>query len=83
MKSLRNHITRIHLNIPAEKKFACTFDGCDLKFANRFNLKKHTMTHMDVKPHECRYCGTAYASKGEFWMTFLGWSRWIMMICGS
>ncbi|KAG5666564.1 hypothetical protein PVAND_014582 [Polypedilum vanderplanki] len=65
LKSLKNHIMRIHLNIPPEKKFSCTFDGCSMKFAKRYNLKKHMMTHLDMKPHECQYCGTAYASKGD------------------
>ncbi|XP_070507607.1 zinc finger protein 271-like [Chironomus tepperi] len=65
MKSLKNHIMRVHMKIPPQKKFACTFDGCSLKFAAAFNLKKHMITHTDLKPHECQFCSNAYTSKGD------------------
>jgi DNA-directed RNA polymerase subunit RPC12/RpoP len=66
IKSLKHHITRVHLNIPVEKNYSCNIEGCNMKFEKSFTLKKHMMTHTSLKPHECTFCDNAYASKGEF-----------------
>ncbi|CAG9811826.1 unnamed protein product [Chironomus riparius] len=65
IKSLRNHIMRVHLKITPQKKYACPYDDCSLRFAAAFNLKKHMLTHTDLKPHECQFCPNAYTSKGD------------------
>lgn len=65
MKSLKAHLMRVHLNIPQERNFSCPYEGCTMRFARKFNLKKHMLTHVDHKPHVCNYCDAAYTSKGE------------------
>ncbi len=37
-----------------EKPFVCPFAGCDRRFPNSSDRKKHMMTHTDHKPFECR-----------------------------
>ena len=40
-----------------EKPFKCQFPGCDRRFPNSSDRKKHTMTHTHHKPFECRVPG--------------------------
>ena len=40
-----------------EKPFRCEFDGCDRRFANSSDRKKHSHVHTSDKPYNCRVGG--------------------------
>lgn len=40
-----------------EKPFKCEFDGCDRKFANSSDRKKHSHVHTSDKPYNCKVRG--------------------------
>lgn len=43
--------------LPGEKPFKCEFDGCDRKFANSSDRKKHSHVHTSDKPYFCKVRG--------------------------
>ncbi|GBM25731.1 Zinc finger protein ZIC 4 [Araneus ventricosus] len=48
------------LKVPAgggEKPFKCEFDGCDRRFANSSDRKKHSHVHTSDKPYNCKIRG--------------------------
>ncbi|EJW81418.1 hypothetical protein WUBG_07674, partial [Wuchereria bancrofti] len=40
-----------------DKPFTCTHPGCDRKFANSSDRKKHMHVHTNDKPYECKING--------------------------
>ena len=56
---LKKHITA-HKN--ANKPKHCKH--CDYTNADPRNLKQHTCTHTDEKPHKCKFCGQGF----RFWV---------------
>nr|XP_054770629.1 zinc finger protein ZIC 4-like [Lytechinus pictus] len=42
---------------PGEKPFKCEFEGCDRRFANSSDRKKHSHVHTSDKPYNCRVRG--------------------------
>ena len=40
-----------------EKPFKCEFPGCDRRFANSSDRKKHSHVHTSDKPYNCRFKG--------------------------
>ncbi|KAG9349567.1 hypothetical protein JZ751_028015 [Albula glossodonta] len=60
MHELVNHVTVEHVGGPEqsrEKPFKCEFDGCDRKFANSSDRKKHSHVHTSDKPYYCKVRG--------------------------
>uniref|UniRef100_G1LCV4 C2H2-type domain-containing protein n=1 Tax=Ailuropoda melanoleuca TaxID=9646 RepID=G1LCV4_AILME len=45
------------INHIREKPFKCEFDGCDRKFANSSDRKKHSHVHTSDKPYYCKIRG--------------------------
>ncbi|MGH0144114.1 UNVERIFIED_CONTAM: hypothetical protein FKN15_011716 [Acipenser sinensis] len=45
------------LTDPGEKPFKCEFDGCDRRFANSSDRKKHSHVHTSDKPYNCKVRG--------------------------
>lgn len=43
-----------------EKPFKCEFDGCDRRFANSSDRKKHMHVHTSDKPYLCKMCDKSY-----------------------
>jgi len=43
-----------------ERPFACTFAGCEWRFARSDELSRHTRKHTGVRPYPCRMCGRAF-----------------------
>lgn len=43
--------------ILGEKPFKCEFDGCDRRFANSSDRKKHSHVHTSDKPYNCKVRG--------------------------
>lgn len=48
------------LNFAGEKPFKCEFDGCDRRFANSSDRKKHMHVHTSDKPYICKVCDKSY-----------------------
>uniref|UniRef100_A0AAY5K9T5 C2H2-type domain-containing protein n=1 Tax=Esox lucius TaxID=8010 RepID=A0AAY5K9T5_ESOLU len=40
-----------------EKPFQCEFTGCERKFANSSDRKKHSQVHTSAKPYDCKAHG--------------------------
>lgn len=47
-------------NSAGEKPFKCEFDGCDRRFANSSDRKKHMHVHTSDKPYICKVCDKSY-----------------------
>lgn len=47
-------------NPAGEKPFKCEFDGCDRRFANSSDRKKHMHVHTSDKPYICKVCDKSY-----------------------
>ena len=45
------------LTFSGEKPFKCDFDGCDRRFANSSDRKKHSHVHTSDKPYNCKVRG--------------------------
>ncbi|KAF2978587.1 hypothetical protein EK904_001358, partial [Melospiza melodia maxima] len=43
-----------------EKPFKCEFEGCDRRFANSSDRKKHMHVHTSDKPYICKVCDKSY-----------------------
>uniref|UniRef100_A0A3B3SWU5 Zic family member 2 (odd-paired homolog, Drosophila), a n=1 Tax=Paramormyrops kingsleyae TaxID=1676925 RepID=A0A3B3SWU5_9TELE len=42
------------------KPFQCEFEGCDRRFANSSDRKKHMHVHTSDKPYLCKMCDKSY-----------------------
>ncbi|XP_030914674.1 zinc finger protein ZIC 3-like [Geospiza fortis] len=47
-------------NTGGEKPFKCEFEGCDRRFANSSDRKKHMHVHTSDKPYICKVCDKSY-----------------------
>ena len=47
-------------NFTGEKPFKCEFEGCDRRFANSSDRKKHMHVHTSDKPYICKVCDKSY-----------------------
>ncbi|KAG9510727.1 Zinc finger protein ZIC 4 [Fragariocoptes setiger] len=45
------------LTVAGEKPFKCEFSGCDRRFANSSDRKKHSHVHTSDKPYNCKIRG--------------------------
>lgn len=43
--------------VSGEKPFKCEYEGCDRRFANSSDRKKHSHVHTSDKPYNCRVAG--------------------------
>lgn len=51
-----------------EIQFHCLWQGCDLKFARKWDCKQHIKgVHLKLRPHKCPYvdCGSRFGTKGS------------------
>jgi uncharacterized Zn-finger protein len=48
------------LPFAGEKPFKCEFEGCDRRFANSSDRKKHMHVHTSDKPYICKVCDKSY-----------------------
>ncbi len=46
-----------------EKPFRCEFEGCDRRFANSSDRKKHSHVHTSDKPYNCKVRNQIYIIK--------------------
>lgn len=54
------HSKRPCLRSTGEKPFQCEFEGCDRRFANSSDRKKHMHVHTSDKPYLCKMCDKSY-----------------------
>ncbi|EHB13970.1 Zinc finger protein ZIC 3 [Heterocephalus glaber] len=47
-------------HLAGEKPFKCEFEGCDRRFANSSDRKKHMHVHTSDKPYICKVCDKSY-----------------------
>ena len=48
-------------------KFKCKFQGCEKKYSNSFNLKRHIESfHQGIKKFYCQLCNKGLSSKQNF-----------------
>lgn len=47
----------VFLFVSGEKPFKCEYEGCDRRFANSSDRKKHSHVHTSDKPYNCRVPG--------------------------
>ncbi|KAE9543299.1 hypothetical protein AGLY_003210 [Aphis glycines] len=50
-------VTQVNLKSRSEKPFKCEYEGCDRRFANSSDRKKHSHVHTSDKPYNCRISG--------------------------
>ncbi len=43
------------------KTFKCDYANCTKEFTTRFSLRRHYLTHLGVKEHQCHYCGKRFS----------------------
>ena len=55
--TLQRAIDLNHFILPGEKPFECEVPGCDRRFANSSDRKKHMHVHTTDKPYYCRVRG--------------------------
>uniref|UniRef100_A0A3Q3Q459 Citramalyl-CoA lyase, mitochondrial n=1 Tax=Monopterus albus TaxID=43700 RepID=A0A3Q3Q459_MONAL len=48
------------MGFTGEKPFQCEFEGCDRRFANSSDRKKHMHVHTSDKPYLCKMCDKSY-----------------------
>jgi uncharacterized Zn-finger protein len=48
---------RKHMHVHGEKSFACTFPGCNKRFADAAKLESHAVKHTASKDIKCDACG--------------------------
>ncbi|KAL4234066.1 PR domain zinc finger protein 13 [Mactra antiquata] len=47
-----------------ERPYLCTYEGCNKSFADKSNLRSHTLIHNPTKKeHKCNKCGRSFAQK--------------------
>jgi len=39
-----------------KREFCCDFGNCTNKYRTKYSLKRHYLSHMGVKQHQCPYC---------------------------
>ncbi|XP_016330730.1 zinc finger protein ZIC 1-like [Sinocyclocheilus anshuiensis] len=54
------HYASTQLHGYGEKPFKCEFEGCDRRFANSSDRKKHMHVHTSDKPYLCKMCDKSY-----------------------
>ena len=63
VENFYSEFTRFYcFNFAGEKPFPCEFPGCDRRFANSSDRKKHMHVHTSDKPYNChiRGCNKSY-----------------------
>lgn len=64
-------------SLAGEKPFQCEFEGCDRRFANSSDRKKHMHVHTSDKPYLCKMCDKSYTSpqtpQATQFLSSLGW----------
>lgn len=58
--SLKNIFSFLYFFLAGEKPFQCEFEGCDRRFANSSDRKKHMHVHTSDKPYLCKMCDKSY-----------------------
>ena len=51
---MKNIVFHAFFSVAGEKPFKCEFDGCDRRFANSSDRKKHSHVHTSDKPYNCK-----------------------------
>ena len=44
-----------------KKEYTCDYGTCTCKYRTKYSLKRHYLSHMGVKQHQCPYCTKRFA----------------------
>lgn len=66
-----------------EKPFKCEFDGCDRRFANSSDRKKHMHVHTSDKPYLCKMCDKSYTHPSSLRKHMKVNTPWLSLLCIS
>lgn len=59
-KQVAQSLVIYYFLLAGEKPFKCEFEGCDRRFANSSDRKKHMHVHTSDKPYICKVCDKSY-----------------------
>ena len=60
------HLSTVHVGYKRDKTFKnrCRWDTCNIYQYNRSKLVSHIMSHLDIRPYECK-CLRKFKRKGD------------------
>ncbi len=60
-------LNKINIKIGGSGRFPCSWPGCESKFAAKYLLKYHLLSHTGEKPYACDWpgCEKRYASRSH------------------
>lgn len=47
--------------VKAKKEYCCDFGNCSNKYRTKYSLKRHYLSHMGVKQHQCSFCDKRFS----------------------
>merc|ERR1719317_355388 len=55
-----------------DRLYACDFAGCERRFYQRSDLKRHKRTHLGLRPFTCSVCAKTFTQRGSMYRHIVG-----------